>query len=106
MTSATTVTILRRVSTAASAIAPLLPGPAGMAAGVIGAGVALAADLAAAGEEPIAAIQRIRDTHPLLAQVEKRWDARMRKRFAELAGLPPDSSEDIYAELEREARQG
>lgn len=108
MTSATAVTLLRRVSTGATAIAPTASGifgsQAGWVLGIVGAGTALAADLVAAGQDPIAAIHRIRDTHPLLAQVETEWTERLARRWRQLAVLPPDSSEDIYAELEREAR--
>ena len=101
--------VLRKASVVASGAAPIFGGTGGAVAGAIGAGLALAADLASAGFEPIAAIHRIRDTLPELAAIDARWDSRMARRFAETAALkamaPNDSDigEDIYAALDVEA---
>jgi len=99
------VSVLRRVSAAASAISPLLPGAAGVVAAIVGESLALAADLAAAGEEPVAAIMRIRDTTPVLALIERQWQDRLRARFGALTAIRSNSiaHDDIYAALEAEA---
>ena len=102
---ATIVAILRKSSTAAAAIAPMLPGPAAVVAGAIGAGLALAADIASIGSDPIAEIHRIRDTLPMLADVERGWNDRMLHKFGYAVAGDPIVGDDIYAELDAEARK-
>jgi len=108
-TDATAIAVMRKAAAAATAAAPgagALLGPSvANVLGAAGAGLALAADLASIGCDPVAEIHRIRDTHTLLQGVDARWHDRLVRRFGALASLPPDSSDDIYAALDTEARQ-
>ena len=87
----TAAEILRALSSASTAAAPLLPAPGSVVCGFVAAALALAADLAEAGGSPDT-IQRIRRTHPLLAQVDEAWADKVRDRFASRA----DALDDIY----------
>ena len=88
--------ILRGVSRAATAAAPLLPGPAATVAGIAAAALGLAADFAAAGADPVTEIKRIRSEDPMLANVEEHWARRLRDEF------PPPSSDGFYDENDDE----
>jgi hypothetical protein len=87
----TAAEILRALSSAAAAATPLLPVPGPLVCGFVAAALALAADLADAGGSPDT-ITRIRRTHPLLAEVDEAWAAKVRERFAPKA----DALDDIY----------
>jgi hypothetical protein len=50
------------------------------------------------------AIRRIRDTEPLLRTIHDSWRERMLRRFGQLSQLPEDSREDIYEDLDRDAK--
>jgi hypothetical protein len=73
--------VLRHVSTAATVAAPVIPGVGGIVLGVVSRALALAADFAAAGRDPIKEIQRVRDLDPLLTQVEQGWQDELNRRF-------------------------
>lgn len=81
MTPEDTGRVLGSLAQAAQSLAPVLPGGGSYVAHVIGAALGLAADLAAAGDEPIAAIARIRSSEPVLVEVEAEWERALRERF-------------------------
>ena len=97
--------ILRGLSTAVGVGSKMLPGKAGLVGAIIAEAIALAADFAKAGRDPVAAIRRVRDTQPELAAIDRRWQALLTKRLGQiLAKVPDDSQEDIYADLNTIAR--
>ena len=97
--------ILRGLSTAVGVGSKMLPGAAGVIGGIVAEAIALAADFAKAGRDPVAAIRRVRDTQPELAAIDRRWQALLTKRLGQiLAKVPEDSREDIYADLTTIAR--
>ena len=97
--------ILRGLSTAVGVGSKMLPGKAGLVGGIIAEAIALAADFAKAGREPVAAIRRVRDTQPELAAIDARWQAALTKRLGQiLAKMPEDSQENIYDDLSTIAR--
>ena len=73
--------VLSTVGELASSASRTLPGAAGVVAGVIGAALGFAADLAKAGADPITHIQRIHAAEPLLKDVESEWAAALRRKF-------------------------
>lgn len=96
----TDAALLRKLSTAVGVGSKLLPGTASVVGGIIAEGLALAADFAKAGRDPVASIRRIRDVDPLLAAIDVSWQALMAKRFAQIAArVPEDSREDIYESI-------
>ena len=103
-----TANALRKVSAAADVLAPLIPSPYRGIAIIVGEAVALAADFAAAGEDPIGSITRIRNHEPLLQAMRATWRERLRRRFGEVTALgkAPDSLDDVYDDLDNEARRG
>lgn len=74
-------TALRRVSSIFASVAGFLPGPAGTVADTIAKAVGLAADLAKAGRDPGAEIERIRELHPLIEDMRSRWAARKKQKL-------------------------
>ena len=69
------------VGTAATTVAAGLPEPAAMVARIVGASLAFAADLAAAGVDPVTHIQRVHAHEAKLADVESAWREALRKKF-------------------------
>uniref|UniRef100_A0A6M3INU5 Uncharacterized protein n=1 Tax=viral metagenome TaxID=1070528 RepID=A0A6M3INU5_9ZZZZ len=68
-------------SVAADAAARFLPGAGSTIAKTAGSGFALAADIAAAGRDPVLEIERLRQRAPLLAEVERDWADHLRAKF-------------------------
>jgi len=94
--------LLRKLSTAVGVGSKLLPGAAGMVGGIIAEGLALAADLAKAGQNPVRAIRRIRNIDPVLSKIDQSWQEAMAKRTAQImAHVPEDSQEDVYADVDK-----
>lgn len=97
--------ILRGLSTAVGVGSKMLPGVAGVIGGIVAEAIALAADFAKVGKDPVAAIRRVRDTTFELAAIDRRWQAAHRKRLGQiLASVPEDSQEDIYEDLDTISR--
>jgi hypothetical protein len=87
-----TVKALRGLASGARVIAPLVGGAAGVSVGrYAAAALGLAADLLAAGADPVTTIERIRRTEPLLRDVEKAWEAELEAKLEQ----KQDPYEDI-----------
>jgi len=98
----TDAALLRKLSTAVGVGSKLLPGAGSVVGAIIAEGLALAADFAKAGKDPVKSIRRIRNIDPLLVAVDQAWQAAMVKRGLQIAAhVPPDSSENIYEDLDR-----
>jgi len=82
VTGAQIASLLARIGEGAVAIAPKIPGTAGLIVGGVGAGVALVGDLFALGRDPVVHIDEIRDLDPDLAQLR---NAREQARQAAVA---------------------
>jgi hypothetical protein len=85
--------LFEHLSTGADLVAPMLPGPASTVARFLGRAFALGADFIAADKDPIEQITRIRERSPMIAKVERGWEAKLRKKF----GPGPPTLADIYA---------
>jgi len=81
-------TLFQHLATAAALAAPVLPGVAGTVAKFLSAAFGLGADLVAAGRDPVEQVTRIRERSPMLADVERGWEAEMLAKFG--------PREDIY----------
>jgi hypothetical protein len=92
---------LRTLATAGKLLGPKLPGVAGAVIESVGAGAALAADLVAAGHNPVAQIERLRRHDTLLADVRRDWEQRFRDKFGEEI-YEPDSSPTQVSPREEE----
>jgi len=94
--------LLRTLSVGTASLSAVLPGIAGTVGRIIGAGLGLAADFVAAGKDPIAQITRLRKVAPMLADVEKGWEAELERRWPTTPGLAdaPDTLEDVYEDDE------
>ena len=72
---------MRLAAGAVSATAAALPEPAATAARFVGAALLFGADLAKAGADPVAHIERLHAAEPLLDATEAAWRDELRKRF-------------------------
>ena len=99
-----TADLLRSLAQGAAAASSVLPQPAGLVARIIAEGLGLAADLAAAGQDPVVEIIRIRSTLDLKRASEARADDRLRARFPDATpdtlpgGAQPNAegSDEVY----------
>jgi hypothetical protein len=88
--------LLRGLSGAADMVAPVLPGAGKSVALLVGRALAFGADLVAAGRDPVVHIERLRRASPALADVERKWEEKLRRKFGVAIPDEPDTLPDIY----------
>ncbi|MHC4854652.1 MAG: hypothetical protein ACYTF5_21830 [Planctomycetota bacterium] len=74
---------------AAQLVGTALPGPGGIVAKIIGIAASSALAFAKAGKDPVAEIQRIHSSDPLVAGVHDGWNDLIKDRFGPREPVPP-----------------
>ena len=72
---------LKTAANAASAMAPVLPGPLGTVASVAGIALQAGSGFARDGQDPVKEIRRILSAAPEVKKVHAQWDAMIDRKF-------------------------